>query len=66
MSRIDFEALAAALKQARIDAITTRSKADDIGYAQWRDDVAAVAAVLRADNPRFDLHRFLKASGAEV
>jgi len=60
MSRKDYIKLAYALKLAAPCNWNDRT-ADDT----WRDCIAAVADVLKADNDRFQRERFARACGAE-
>lgn len=59
MSKKHYEALAAALRDARND--------EGSDYATFDEGIDAaverIAIVLRKDNPRFDSARFLKAAG---
>jgi hypothetical protein len=57
MTRKDYQALAKALRE-ELDEATD-------GF-QWANCVHAVAAVLRADNPRFDKPKFMDACGWET
>jgi hypothetical protein len=56
MTRKDYVALAKALRGERPHRIRW-----EIAWKQWAVDVGAVADVLAADNPRFDIHRFIQA-----
>lgn len=58
MTRKDYEAIAAALKNAR--GLPMRDHAASIGAA-----AQCIAEVMQRDNPRFDRARFLKACGVQ-
>lgn len=68
MTRKDYVALAGALHKAQpTDGRSTRGMlyASDYEHKQWTMDVAEIANVLAADNPRFDRERFLRAAQGE-
>lgn len=58
MTRKDCRAIAASLKAQQPASTWDANK-----HAQYAQDVRAVAAVLAADNPRFDYARFYEAAG---
>lgn len=69
MTRKDYVALAAALKDAK--PLSTRPQMrnlygaeDETPYTVWCASVYAVSDVLGRDNTRFDRERFLTACGA--
>ena len=67
MTRKDYVRLAAALAAAHprhhLQDYDTADAADG-AYNAWAEAVNAVAHALAADNPRFDLVRFLEAADA--
>jgi hypothetical protein len=67
MSKKHFEALAAALKEAR-PFTKGYNTPDQVGAVllPWEESCLAVAGVCARFNPNFDRARFLKACGVEV
>lgn len=66
MSRKDYVALAEAFNHSRPFIRTGTEAEDEAMLAQWRNDVRAVAVVLKHDNPQFNHAKFLAAAGVEV
>lgn len=64
MTRKDYVKIAAVLNETR-GAPQGNGSESDAALFQWTQDVAAIAYLLAADNPRFDRARFYKACGME-
>ena len=67
MSRKHYQALAAAFRAIRPHTAPTEPADEHAArvrvYEAWKDSVRAIALVCAADNPRFDMARFLAAAG---
>ena len=63
MTRKDYVLIASALSSAKpsFELFTTNTAAFEADLNQWTKDVQIIAAQLKADNPRFDRDRFIKA-----
>ena len=63
MTKQHFKALADALRGVRPDSTASEY---ELWYAQWREDIDAVAIACRVFSPAFDYDRFIEACGARV
>lgn len=64
MTRRDFEGIAQAMKDGMPETVDGAINPD--AMTQWKRDLTAMGRYLQGTNPRFDLARFLEASGWEA